>query len=305
MEDSPSSPSRSVDGAEGVAGGGLVVLDGPLGTELAARGVATPAPLWSAAALVDARGCEVVRAIHREYARAGATVHTANTFRAKRRQAGDAWAELAARAVALAREAAPAGHRVAGSIAPLEDCYRPDRSPADPRAEHRELARALAAAGVDLLLCETFPHVGEALVALEEAAATGVEAWVSFTPGPGADLLSPEDVGLAAREAAARGARVVLVNCAPATRTLEYVERLAASGVPFGAYANAGAEGEGLGWAAGQDSASAARYAALARRWLEAGATIVGGCCGTGPAHIAALRAVVDEERARRAGPLP
>ncbi|WP_234023356.1 homocysteine S-methyltransferase family protein [Sorangium cellulosum] len=279
-----------------------MILDGPLGTELAARGVATPAPLWSAAALVDARGCEAVRAIHREYTRAGATVHTANTFRTKRRQAGDAWAELAARAVALAREATSAGHRVAGSIAPLEDCYRPDLSPTGARAEHRELSRALAAAGVDLLLCETFPHVGEALVALEEAAATGVEAWVSFTPGPSADLLSPEDVGRAAREAASRGARAVLVNCAPATRTLEYVERLAASGVPFGAYANAGAADEGLGWAGGQDSASAARYAALARRWIEAGATIVGGCCGTGPAHIAALRVVVDEERARRAG---
>ncbi|XXY45509.1 homocysteine S-methyltransferase family protein [Sorangium sp. So ce269] len=284
----------------------VVVLDGPLGTELAARGIETPAPLWSAAALLDARGCDAVRAIHRDYARAGATVHTANTFRTRRRQAGAAWAELAARAVSLAREAlrdVGSRHRIAGSIAPLEDCYRPDLSPAGARQEHRELAQALAAAGVDVLLCETFPHVGEALVALEEAVATGVEAWVSFTAGPDADLLSPEDIGVAAREAAARGARAVLVNCTPATRTLAYVERLAACGVPFGAYANAGAASEGLGWRGGQGSSAStsARYADLARRWLEAGATLVGGCCGTGPAHVAALRALVDD--AHGAGP--
>ncbi len=283
----------------------LVVLDGPLGTELVARGVETPAPLWSAAALLDARGCDVVRAIHRDYARAGATVHTANTFRTKRRQAGAAWAELLARAVSLAREAVrdvDPRHRVAGSIAPLEDCYRPDLSPAGARQEHRELAEALAAAGVDLLLCETFPHVGEALVALEEAVATGIEAWVSFTAGPDADLLSPEDIGVAAREAAARGARAVLVNCTPATHTLAHVERLAACGVPFGAYANAGAATEGLGWREGQDRSAAARYAELARGWIEAGATIVGGCCGTGPAHVAALRALVDGATRRPAG---
>ncbi|WP_437734809.1 homocysteine S-methyltransferase family protein [Sorangium sp. So ce1335] len=292
MGDVSREPSGPVAAA---AEAGVVVLDGPLGTELAARGIETPSPLWSAAALLDARGCEVVRAIHRDYARAGATVHTANTFRARRRQAGAAWAELAARAVSLAREAVrevDPRHRVAGSIAPLEDCYRPDLSPADAREEHRELARALASAGVDVLLCETFPHVGEALVALEEAVATGVEAWVSFTAGPEADLLSPEELEVAAREAAARGARAVLVNCTPAARTLAYVERLAGCGLPFGAYANAGAPGEGLGWRATPDSAAAARYADLARGWLDAGATIVGGCCGTGPEHVAALRAL-------------
>ncbi|MCC6553059.1 MAG: homocysteine S-methyltransferase family protein, partial [Polyangiaceae bacterium] len=188
----------AMEAHEGLAVRGIVILDGPMGTELAARGVATPPPLWSAAALVDdgggdhPRGQDVVRAIHRDYARAGARVHTASTFRTRRRQAGARWEELTARAVALAREAAGPGDLVAGSLAPIEDCYRPDRSPADPRPEHREMARALAAAGVDLILCETFPHVGEALVAVEEAVATGVPAWVSLTAGPAADLLSPD-----------------------------------------------------------------------------------------------------------------
>jgi S-methylmethionine-dependent homocysteine/selenocysteine methylase len=170
----------------------------------------------------------------------------------------------------------------------LEDCYRPDLSPQEARPEHRELCRALAAAGVDLLLCETFPHVGEALVAVEEAVATGLPTWASFTAGPGADLLSPGEVERGAREAISRGASAVLVNCVPAARTLEYLERLCNLGAPFGAYANAGSPEEGLGWGA-SESEAAQLYLEFARSWVNAGASIVGGCCGTGPAHIAAL----------------
>ncbi|MCK6592162.1 MAG: homocysteine S-methyltransferase family protein [Polyangiaceae bacterium] len=260
-----------------------------MGTELDARGVPTPAPLWSAEALVHAP--DVVASIHRDYAAAGATVHTANTFRTKRRQAGDRWEELCRLAVSIARGAVPPGHRVAGSVAPLNDCYRPDLSPKpseNARPEHRELCRALAAAGVDLILCETFPHVGEALVAVEEAVQTGLSTWVSFTAGPEADLLSPAEVLTGARESVSRGASAVLVNCVPAARTLEYVRLLGDIGVPFGAYANAGSPADKIGWgASGPDSIQL--YLDFAQSWVDAGASIVGGCCGTGPAHIKAL----------------
>lgn len=264
-----------------------------MGTELLARGVPTPLPGWSAHALEVAP--EVVRAIHRAYAEAGATVHTANTFRTRRRTFPDRWESLARRAVAIAREAVPPGHRVAGSIAPLEDCYAPWLSPADPAPEHRELALVLADAGVDLLLCETFPHVGEGLAAVVQAAATGVETWVAFTAGPNADLLTPAEVGEAARAAVDRGARAVLVNCIPAARTLDYLRPLAGLGVPFGAYANAGHPDEGMGWTSRPDAPE--RYLEHARSWVDAGATLVGSCCGTGPAHVAALRGLADPAR--------
>lgn len=269
----------------------LTLLDGPLGTELDRRGVDTGLPLWSARALLVAP--EVVSAIHRDYAAAGATVHTANTFRTRRRTVGDSWEELTRLAVRLARGAVPAGHRVAGSLAPLEDCYRPDLSPADPRPEHAETARVLADAGCDLILCETFPHVGEALVAVEEAVATGLPTWASFTAGPAADLLEPRQIGPAAREAVRRGAEAVLVNCIPAARTLEFLRPLVGAGVPFGAYANAGSPDERIGWLSPEESDEAAeRYAELARAWVAEGATLVGACCGTGPKHIAALAAL-------------
>jgi homocysteine S-methyltransferase len=82
----------------------------------------------------------------------------------------------------------------------------------------------------------------------------------------------------------------VLINCVAASRTLPFVRELAGLGVPFGAYANAGDESEGLGWNADPQHA-ALGYEKLARSWIDAGATLVGGCCGTGPAHIARLAA--------------
>src|SRR5512135_280688 len=85
----------------------ITILDGPTGTELAARGVPTPAPAWSAHAVDHAP--DVLAAIHRSFAAAGATVHTAATFRTKRRQVGARWEHLARRAVAIARAAVPAG----------------------------------------------------------------------------------------------------------------------------------------------------------------------------------------------------
>jgi S-methylmethionine-dependent homocysteine/selenocysteine methylase len=265
----------------------MLILDGPMGTELARRGVATPQGMWSASALQSAP--DLIGAIHRDYAAAGATVHTANTFRTKRRALGEDWEARLRQAVRIARESVPTGHRVAGSLAPLHDCYRPDLSPgmaAGP--EHAEVALALAGSGVDLILCETFPHAAEAVVAVRQAVRTGVETWVALTAGPDASLMTPREMREAARACANEGARVVLVNCTPASQTLRYVEALATVGVPFGAYANAGRAQEGLGWGT-EPSEGAEGYARLARSWLAAGASVLGGCCGTSPSHIERL----------------
>ncbi len=268
----------------------ITVLDGPVGTELAARGVPTPLPGWSVHAIRNHP--EVLAAIHRDHALAGATVHTANTFRTRPATAGPAWRTLAVQAVRICRDAVPPHHRVAGSIAPVEDCYRPDLSPPDAARHHRELAACLAP-HCDLLLCETFPHPDEALAAVQAAVATGTETWLALTAGPDADLMSPTAMAEAGRRAVDAGAAAVLVNCVAASRTLPYVEALVAAlgDVPVGAYANAGHPDERMGWRAAPDAAS--HYAAHARRWVDAGATLVGGCCGTGPEHIRAIAALV------------
>lgn len=265
----------------------ITVFDGAMGTELGRRGVALPSPQWSAFALDAAP--ETVALVHREYAAAGATVHTANTFRTKRRSVGDRWEELARRAVRIARGCVGPDQRVAASLAPLEDCYRPDRSPGrSSRAEHRELARVLADEDVDVLLCETFAAHEEAVVAVEEAVRTGVETWIALTAGPEGSLMTPGEMAELAHACVSAGAHTVLVNCTPATKTLPFVHAIGDCGATTGAYANAGAPGERLGWET-EPRRAARAYARIAREWIDAGASVVGGCCGTRPQHIAEI----------------
>src|SRR4051812_3209199 len=126
----------------------MIVLDGATGTELGRRGVDTRTGLFSAEALLSPEGVQTLREIHAEYVSAGAQVITANTFRTNPRKAGPRWRELTALAVRLARES---GAVVAGSMAPVEDCYRPQLRPsADlPLREHQQLPRPPAADGCD------------------------------------------------------------------------------------------------------------------------------------------------------------
>lgn len=267
----------------------ITVLDGPLGTELNRRGVATDLPRWSADAIETAP--EVIAAIHADYSAAGATVHTANTFRTKRRTLGDAWRDLTFRAVQLLKQSVPPDHRIAGSIAPLEDCYRPDLSPGDAAIdEHCELADALVDAGANLLLCETFPNGDEAIAAVKAATRTSVETWLALTAGPDGTLMTVKQMVDIARQAVDHGAAAVLVNCTPAPKTLSFVQALeqASLGVPIGAYANAGSVDEQIGWTSAPEP-GAKTYANLAKTWIDSGATLIGSCCGTTPAHVHAI----------------
>jgi len=278
--------------------GAPLLLDGATGTELERRGVSTALPLWSAPALLE--HADVVLRIHADYAAAGAELLTANTFRTQRRTLargglGERAAELTRIAVELARRAArerPGGAFVLGSAPTLEDCYRPDLVP-DAGAlarEHAEHARHLAAAGADAILVETMNSVREAIAATRAACDTGLAAWASFVCWDGARLLSGEPLDAAARAARDAGATVLLVNCLPPSNVQVCLDTLARAGLPFGVYANLGAPNDTSGFARSEDC-TPEQFAAHALRWLDAGARVVGGCCGTTPAHIRAIAA--------------
>jgi S-methylmethionine-dependent homocysteine/selenocysteine methylase len=173
---------------------------------------------------------------------------------------------------------------VAGSVAPLFDCYRPDLVPEDASglvAEHARLVRDLALEGVDFLLLETFGTRREALAAAQAARESSVPFVVSFVTDGGGRLLSGESLEEAAEEVREAGALAVCLNCVSSRRIGADLARLEAvsAGLPFGAYANILSE---------EDSPE--RYARAAGEWLTLGARIVGGCCGTGPPHIEAIR---------------
>jgi S-methylmethionine-dependent homocysteine/selenocysteine methylase len=279
--------------ADRLTHGAPLVLDGATGTELERRGIACDAPLWSAHALLG--DTSVLAAIHRDYVRAGAEILTANSFRTQRRTLahaglGERAGELTQRAVALARAALGREGFVAGSIAPLEDCWRPDLVPEDDALarEHAEHARHLAAAGADVLLVETMNTIREACAAARAAKATGLPVWVSFACDDAAKLLSGERLDAALVAIATHGPDLVGVNCLPAPNIVATLAALGASGRPFAVYANLGAPVAGTPGVRAHD-ASPAAFAAHAQQWIAGGARVVGGCCGTTPAHIAAI----------------
>ncbi len=286
-----------------------MVLDGGMGQELAARGLETGDGTWSARALLDDPAA--VLAVHRDFVAAGADIITTNSYAATRRRLDPsgipgAFERCNRLAGELARQAAAeADHTVlvAGSLPPLHGSYRPDRVRPlqELQPQYREQAELLADS-VDLFLCETMSTAGEALAAALGAAETGLPVWVSWTvadDGSG-QLRSGETVREALDRLAGIDVEVVLLNCSMPESIGVGLSALASHSGPFGAYANGfSAIGAGFDVADGanipapRQELTPARYAAHAERWLHAGASVVGGCCEVGPAHVAALRELV------------
>jgi S-methylmethionine-dependent homocysteine/selenocysteine methylase len=280
-----------------------ILLDAAMGTQLERSGAPVRLPLWSARALMETP--ELVLAIHRAEAAAGAEILTANTFRTHRRTLAREGlearsAELTRTAVALAREAARGAGRpafVVGSLSPLEDCYRPDLTPDGEslEREHAMQAESLAAAGVDGILVETQNTVREMAAATRWAKATGLPVIASMITDGQGHLLSGETIEEGVRSLASLKLEILSINCVPARFLGADLALLARSapGVPLAAYGN-------LGPPTGEDRTvfteyvSSEDYAILARDWLAAGALVIGGCCGTTTAHTAALRRMLD-----------
>ncbi len=286
-----------------------LLLDAAMGSDLDRRGLPTRLPLWSALGLLERP--ELVRQIHRDNLLAGADIVTTNTFRTTGRTLAKAGidparaTELDALAVRLADEARLETCRpdafIAGSIAPLEDCYSPVfEIPAEAAlAEHRAQARTLAAADVDLLMVETMPTSAEAAIALQAATETGLPATIGFVcdvpdPGKPVRLFSGETLAEAVERVQPLGPAAILVNCAPsAVITAALRELRGLTDLPIGGYANAGHVDDEVGWSPA-GGMTGEEYAGHVAEWLAIGARIVGGCCGTHPVHTVASRRAID-----------
>jgi S-methylmethionine-dependent homocysteine/selenocysteine methylase len=188
------------------------------------------------------------------------------------------------------------GVRVAGCLPPPLGSYRPDLfEPGEATAILDVLIEAQAPF-VDVWLAETLSSVAEAELAASLVRGSGVPVWLSFTvdDGDGSRLRSGEPVAEAVARAAAAGAEVVAFNCStPAAIEAAVRAARGIDGVRLGAYANAledaGGEGANAGLSKVRDDATPAAFCEWADRWIEAGATVVGGCCGIEAPHIAAL----------------
>ncbi len=288
----------------------VILLDGGMGRELWYRGVEIPASIWSANALLVAP--EVVQQVHEDYIDAGARIITTNTYAIVREPFAsigieDRYEELMVLACELAvaaRDARDPAVRIAGSLPPLQESYRPDLvMPVDTLLPmYREMVE-LMSPFVDLFICETMSASTEALAAATAAAETGKPVWVGWT----LDDYHPDRIksGEAIAEAVARLRDVavegMLANCCMPESIAAAMPELVNTGKSYiGGYANTfftpppdwTLEEEGpLGL---RDDLEPEPYARLVDQWLDAGANVVGGCCGTRPAHIAEIRRHLD-----------
>lgn len=313
------------------------VLDGATGTELERRGAGAAQSLWSAGALISHPDVvEAIHRDYVSAGADIIVANTFRTCVRTLRAAGmlDRGTELNRTAIELARRGATEGMNhgrdasatdvaaglcpgrhdrlqtgpthtahgealVAASVAPVEDCYSPElvaeESVLD--EEHAQMMGWLKAAGPDLIWIETMNTVREARAASRAAAEAGFPLTVSFVVCEDGDLLSGERLEDAVEAVESFDPLAIGLNCIPPAGMTAILPRLRkATPRPLAAYAHINNPTPIYGWSYSQ-TATPDQYAEHVKRWLDLGVSIVGGCCGTTPAHIRAVRSVVERRR--------
>jgi S-methylmethionine-dependent homocysteine/selenocysteine methylase len=275
--------------------GDVILLDGGTGSELRRRGAQLDAAAWSG--LGALHHPELLRLIHRDYIEAGADVVIANTFAGARflfdaAHTGHLWRTTNIEAMTIARRArdafAATSVSVAGSMSNLPPFFDVQRypPPARERADYVELARLLTDAGAELIALEMIQDVAHGRRALDAAMATGLPVWLGISVRR--DQRCGELVGYDRMDQRMHDVLPRLLETEPAVvnvmhSPLDAIEPAIAlvqqywQG-PIGVYPECSSR-----------DCSPDALATHARRWIDAGARLIGGCCGTTPAHIAAL----------------
>lgn len=292
-----------------LASGDRLLLDGATGSELQRRGVNVSKGVtsegglgpWSATAMGDAP--ELVREVHEDYLREGADIITTNSFWTNRERLGmvgladkmEEYTRLAAEIACEARDRLNTRAYVAGSMAPP--------GWGDLTKEFIDQSAVLAAGGVDIILLEYVGAVADCVKAVQAVSGTGLPIFLGLKhvtlEGTNSDGETFEKLA-----DALEGYKVdaILPMCSrPEAISASLPGLRAAYDGPVGAYANIGynqsserPEFPKRQWHVIEtEDYPPERYAEFASEWLDMGAQIIGGCCATGPEHIAAIRPVV------------
>jgi len=276
--------------------GRVTVTDGAWGTQLQARGL-------PAGGCPDAWNVEkpsVVEAIAAEYVAAGSRIILTNTFRANRFVLGhwslaDRAGELAEAGAAISRKAAGEAAAVFGSIGPTgKIVMMREVPPEEIESAFAEQAAALARGGADAILCETFTELDELRLAIRAGVqSTDLPVVASMTFDSGPDKchtmmgVAPGDLAAAAGEL---GAAAIGANCGAGPANYVNITRLLreATELPVWVKPNAGLpvmrDGQTV------FPMGPAEFAGFVPALVEAGASFIGGCCGTTPAHVREIR---------------
>ncbi|MCF7802000.1 MAG: homocysteine S-methyltransferase family protein [Candidatus Marinimicrobia bacterium] len=278
----------------------IIKLDSAMGTRLIEMGHKLEAPTWSAMVLED--DVEAVEQVHRENIEAGADVITTNTFRTTpftfHNLMNGVEAHTRARrftilAIRIAQKVIKESGRdvkIAASITTLGDCYTPSEFPGTiaGRPWHDAQLDNLAHKVVDIILAETINSSREARLIADLALKREKPVWMSFVLNDQGQLLNGDNLLDLAKRLEHLGIDAIGVNCSKPDVTLEAIKRLRDTvKLPLIAYPNLGAVDHGDGKMG--KVMTPAKFAQWAGEVIEAGAEIVGGCCGSNHKHIAAL----------------
>jgi len=291
----------------------ICLLDGGLGQEIYRRASITNAHLWSVE--VMRHEPEVVQAVHRAYIDAGSRVCTLNTYTATPGRLADeglsdSFEGIHKAALDICRAAIASSGKsveIAGSLGPLEGSYRETPSLTDEAmvSDYRRLCAAQE--GVNLFLIETMTNCREAMAACQAASETGLPYSLGLRVENNGQLRSGESLIAAIEQAMAYKPSAILINCSEPEITTQIMPQLARFGLPFGAYANGFVSVEALPNGKTVDAlerrpdVTIEAYTAWVMQWIDAGASVVGGCCEITPEHIDHLHRAL----ARRANVVP
>ena len=284
----------------------ITILDGGMGQELVARSGKTATPLWATSVMMD--NPEIVEAVHQDYFQSGADVATVNSYAIHRDRLvpydiEDQFAALHQRACEIACRARDTfgNGTIAGSMGPTGRSYRPDLSlEVEQSAElYAEIAR-LQAPFVDLYLLETMASFAQAKGAAMGAKSVGKPVWVSINVDDdnGSVLRSGEPIDQVYGELKSIGVNAILLNCSIPEAVTRGIQEMGELPIPIGAYANGFTkiskeflhdDGPTVNSLETRTDLDPNSYLEFAQQWQSDGATIIGGCCEVGPAHIKKL----------------
>jgi len=295
----------------------IILGDGAMGTELRFRGVEVPShvdDIWSALAITEAP--EIIKNIHLDYIEAGSDYITINNYAVTqpilaRNNISDKLEDLTLRSVELAKDAVKESGKntlIAGSLPPLETSYRADLIlPENQMLDYYNELVEILENEVDIIICETMSSSSEARCALSTIQQSKSQAWVSWTlHGNRVNLLpSGEYINEAFSDLEELKADAYLVNCCGANLLGKAIETLSSlTEKTIGGYANAE---NIITFSSNLSNSNEAEndqkdsrleineyeYASEVKKWMDSGATIVGGCCRTRPTHIKELNNLI------------
>ncbi len=287
---------------------GTIVLDGGLATELERRGADLRDPLWSAKVLVE--DPDAIRRVHEAYFEAGADVAISASYQAtfeglaRRGIERAESARLMRRSVELAREAAGGNRVVAASVGPYgamlgngaEYTGLYDKDEDELVAFHIPRFEALAEAAPDVFAAETIPSFVEAGALVRALGRVSeIPAWVSFSCRDGGHICDGTPIDKAVEVVATAPSVVAVgVNCTSPLHVERLIESISdTTDKPVVCYPNRGSFWDPMRKAWTDPPRQDSRPALRPLAWREAGAAMIGGCCGTTPEDIAAIAAAL------------